>query len=376
MSERTGRALVQRRIDEHWSLEEITVDAPGPDEVRVRIKSAGLCRTDHHLIDRGYPQIRRPVVAGHEGAGVVEDVGENVKDIAPGDHVLFCIPVPSCGFCTACLRGLTYFCENGQYTGEGFQIADHQTRHHARGEDLSIFIFLGTFADYTVVNQRSCVKIDPSLPFEKVCTVGCAGVTGWGSVQNTAKTQPGETVVVLGVGGVGANALMAARFVGAKDVIAVDPLKSKRDVAPLFGADHAVADLAGAHDLVGSLTAGRMADVVIMALGAGDGELLAPSLDLLGKRGRAVIVNVHPDKETHAAVSLQNLQSYEKQILGCYSGSWNGYQGATFLLGLQERGLYDPGLIVTNTYTLETIDEGYADQEAGNCVRAVVVNDD
>jgi Zn-dependent alcohol dehydrogenase len=376
VSERKSRAIVQWRLDEGWGLEEITVDAPGPDEVRVRVKAAGLCRSDHHLIDRGYTEIRRPVVPGHEGAGIVDDVGENVKGITPGDHVLFCVPVPSCGYCVACLRGLTYFCENGQYTGEGFQIADHRPRHHGRSEDLSIFVFLGTFADYTVVNQHSCVKIDPSLSFEKVCTIGCAGVTGWGSVQNTARTQPGDTVVIMGVGGVGANALMAARFIGAKNVIAVDPLASKRAVATRFGADHAVASMEEARDLIGSLTAGRMADVVIMALGAGDGELIAPSLGLLGKRGRTVIVNVHPEEETHAAVSLKNLQSYEKQILGCSNGSWHGYQGAKFLLGLQERGLYDPGLIVTNTYSLETIDQGYADQLAGDCVRAVVVNTD
>ncbi len=376
MSERSSRAIVQWRIDQGWALEQITLDAPGHDEVCVRVKAAGLCRSDHHLIDGGYSEIRRPIVPGHEGAGVVAEVGGNVKGIKAGDHVLFCVPVPACGYCPACLSGLTYYCENGQYTGAGMQISDHRARHHGRGEDLSIFVFLGTFADYTIVNQFSCVKIDPSLPFEKVCTIGCAGVTGWGSVQNTARTQPGETVIVLGVGGVGANALMAARFIGAKDVIAVDPLSTKRDVASSFGANHAVANLEEARELVGSLSAGRMADVVIMALGTGDGELLAPSLGLLGKRGRVVIVNVHPEDETHAAVSLKNLQSYEKQVLGCSNGSWHGYHGATFLLGLHERGLYDPGLIVSDTYTLDTIDAGYADQEAGKCVRAVVVNAD
>lgn len=376
MGERTSRAVVQWSIDEGWGLEEITLDPPGPEEVLVRVKAAGLCRSDHHLIDRGYSEIRRPVVPGHEGAGVVEEVGSNVTDLAPGDHVLFCVPVPACGYCPACLRGLTYYCENGQYTGGGMQIADHGARHHGRGQDLSIFVFLGTFADHTVVNRHSCVAIDPSLDFKDVCTIGCAGVTGWGSVQNTAKTQPGEMVVVMGVGGVGANALMAARFVGARSVIAVDPLETKRKAALGFGADLAVENVDAARELVGSLSAGRMADVVIMALGAGDGELLAPSLGLLGKRGRCVIVNVHPEEETHAAVSLKNLQTYEKQILGCSNGSWHGYQGAKFLLALQERGLYDPGLIVTNTYSLESIDQGYADQIAGECVRAVVVNDD
>jgi NDMA-dependent alcohol dehydrogenase len=374
-TQRSSRAVVQWDVDSGWGLEDIVVDPPAAGEVLVRVRAAGLCRSDHHLIDGGYTEIRRPVVPGHEGAGVVEEVGPGVEGLRPGDHVLFSVPVPACGTCPACLRGLTYLCEEGQYTGRGMQVSDGTSRHHAKGQDLSIFVFLGTFAEYTVVHHLTCIKIDPGLAFERVCTIGCAGVTGWGAVQNTARTRPGETVVVLGVGGVGANSLMAARFLGAKDVIAVDPIAFKRESGLTFGANHAVSTIEEAHDLVGSLSAGRMADVAIMAMGEGDGTLLGPALDLLGKRGRAVVVNVHPEDETQATVSLKKLQGYEKQVLGCANGSWHGRHGGAFLIDLQQRGLYDPGLIVTRTYPLERFDEGYADQTAGRCVRAVVVCD-
>lgn len=373
--ETSSRAVVQWDRGGAWALEEITLDPPRTGEVRVRVMAAGLCHTDQTFANGGYASLRRPMIAGHEGAGVVEEVGPGVKSLTPGDHVLFCIPVPACGICHACLKGMAYFCEEGRHTVDGMQVSDFTSRHHARGLDLSLFVFLGTFADHTVVSQLSCLKIDPSLSFRDACTIGCAGVTGWGAVQNTGHVEPGDSVVVVGVGGVGANALMAARFLGAKDVIAVDPLASRREMAATFGADHSVASMDEARDLVNSLTSGRMAELVIMSMGLGDGSQLATSLSLLGKRGRAVIVNVHPEKESTATVSLNNVQSMEHQILGCFSGSWHGREGATFLLELQRRGLYNPGLLVSRTYTLEAIDEGYADQAAGLCVRAVVIND-
>jgi Zn-dependent alcohol dehydrogenase len=159
--------------------------------------------------------------------------------------------------------------------------------------------------------------------------VSCAGVTGWGSVQNTARLQGRETAVVVGIGGAGANALIAARFLGAADVVAVDPLASKREWAASFGANLAVSDFAEAREQVGALTRGRMADVVIMSMGVGDGSL-------------------------------------------CMSGSWHGRRGASFLLGLAERGLYDPGRIVDATYDLDHPAQGYEDQLAGRTLRGVV----
>ena len=366
------RAAVQWTLGTEWGIEEIRVDPPRRGEVRVRVEVAGLCHSDHTLFTGGYPEIRRPIVGGHEGAGVVDEVGPGVVDLVPGDPVVLCVPVPACGFCAACLRGLTYLCERGQFTGAGRQISDGTARHHARGKDLGVFVFLGTFGEFTVVDQWSCLKINPSLGRQEACTVACAGVTGWGSVQNTARFRAGETAVVIGIGGVGANALMAARFLGAADVVAVDPLSSKRALAAGFGANVVVGDFAEAREQVGALTRGRMADVVIMAMGVGDGSLMAEALSLVGKRGRVVVVNSHPDGESSASIRLRDLQSMEKQVLGCLSGSWHGRKGASFLLDLAERGLYDPGRIVDATYDLDHLAQGYEDQLAGRTLRGVV----
>jgi S-(hydroxymethyl)glutathione dehydrogenase/alcohol dehydrogenase len=355
-----------------WSIETIRVDEPRRGEVLVRLEASGLCHTDHHLAEGGYPDIARPLVGGHEGAGVVEATGAGVTGLAAGDRVVLCVPVPACGGCVACLRGMSHLCERGALTGGGRQISDGTSRHHARGTDLGIFVFAGTFAEYTVVAQETCHRVEGELTGLDVCSVSCAGVTGWGAVQNTAELRPGDVAVVVGVGGVGANALMAARYLGASAVLAVDPLARKRDLAKTFGADDAVSDLDQARMLVSEWTRGRMADVVIMAMGVGDGAQLAAGLALLGKRGRLAVVNVHPPEESTATVSLRDLQSMEKQVRGCLSGSWHGRQGVRFLLDLAARGRYDPARIVDATWTLDQIEEGYAHQLDGHSLRGVL----
>ncbi len=355
-----------------WSVETIHVDEPRRGEVLVRMEAAGLCHTDHHLVEGGYPDIRRPLVGGHEGAGVVEAVGPGVTELAPGDRVVLCVPVSACGVCVACLRGMSNLCEQGALTGAGRQIGDGTSRHHARGQDLGIFVFAGTFAEYTVVAQETCHRVENDLTGVEVCSVSCAGVTGWGAVQNTAELRPGDVAVVVGVGGVGANAIMAARHLGASAVLAVDPLERKRGLAAGYGADAAAADFGQARAIVSEWTRGRMADVVVMAMGVGNGQLLSDGLALLGKRGRLAVVNVHSPQETMASVSLRDLQSMEKQVRGCLSGSWHGRQGVRFLLDMSARGRYDPGAIVDATWKLDEIDAGYAHQLAGHSVRGVI----
>jgi S-(hydroxymethyl)glutathione dehydrogenase/alcohol dehydrogenase len=328
------------------------------------------------MVQGGYPELSRPIVGGHEGAGVIEMTGPDITGLEVGDHVLFCIPVPPCGTCPACLRALPHLCERGALIGRGRQISDGTARHHAGELDLAIFVFLGAFSEYTVVNASSCLRVDQSLSFAEVCTISCAGVTGWGSVQNTAELRAGEAAVVVGVGGVGANAVAAARFLGASWLLAVDPLDARRDLAMQLGADAAVPDVGEAAAAVDSATSGRGADAVIMAMSVGDGRLIADALPLLGKRGRLVVVNVHPETERSVSLSMRDLQLYEKQIRGCLSGSWHGRRGAEFLLDLARRGRYDPAAIVDRTYTLDQINLGYQDQTAGRTVRAVILMPD
>jgi S-(hydroxymethyl)glutathione dehydrogenase/alcohol dehydrogenase len=219
----------------------------------------------------------------------------------------------------------------------------------------------------------SCVVVDSSLRPEVACTLACAGVTGWGAVLNTARVRPGDVVVIAGVGGIGANALMAARFAGARAVIAIDSVPFKRATAARLGAAAAVATFDEALDAVGRLTDGRLAHQVIMAISNGDGRQLQDALSLVGKRGRVVIVNVHPAEETSATVSLRELQSLEKQVVGCLAGSWDGRKGIRFLAELQRRGLYDPSQILSRVYdSLEDLPLGYQDQSGGRIIRGAV----
>lgn len=367
-----GRAAVQWAEGERWTVEPITVDAPRRGEVRLRMESAGLCHSDLSMVEGGYPGWSRPLVGGHEGVGVVVDVGPDVESLAPGDRVLLAIPVPPCGDCPACLRGLTYLCERSGGMSAGRQILDGTARHHARGQDLATFVFLGAFAELTVVHQASCLKVPEGLDPVGVTSISCAGVTGWGSVQNTARVTAGETVVVVGVGGVGANAVAAGRHLGAGLLVGVDPMPVRRDLAQRLGADVVAASLDAAREVVHATTHGRMADVVVMCLGVGDGRLLGDALAVVGKRGRVVVVNVHPDSEATVSMSLRDLQIYEKQVLGCMSGSWHGRRGARFLMELATQGRYDTSLIVDRTYPLDQLEQGFADQAAGTTVRAVL----
>ena len=367
------RAAVHWGGDDQWSIETVDLDPPRPGEVLVRMLAAGLCHTDRALVQGSYPGVRRPVIGGHEGIGVVEEVGAGVTGLGEGDHVLFLIPVPPCGRCRACLAGWTHLCErSGAQVASGRQISDGTARHHARGQDVGIFVLLGLFAEYTVVNEASVLKIAPELSPYGYCTVSCAGVTGCGPVRNTAELQPGEVAVVVGVGGVGANAVQAARYLGASAVLAVDPLPARRELAVRLGADDAVGDLGAAHDRVAEWTHGRMADAVLMTAGPNDATMMSVALASLGRRGRLVVVNVHPDDDGGVALPLRELQEQEKQIRGCHSGSWHGRRGASFLLDLAARGRYDPAAIVSRTYPLADIDRGYAEQANGEVVRAVL----
>jgi NDMA-dependent alcohol dehydrogenase len=222
-----------------WSVEEIELDPPRHGEVLVEMGGSGLCHSDEHVLTGDLPW-PMPMVGGHEGAGTVLDVGPGVEGLAPGDRVIFGF-IPACGRCAACSAGMQNLCELGQYLGDGTQISDHTARHHARGQDLGLMCLLGTFAQHTVVSEANCIKIDDDIALDKACLLGCGVVTGWGSAVFAGGVQPGDTSVVVGVGGIGINAVQGAALSGSQYVVAVDPVEFKRDKALEFGATHAVA---------------------------------------------------------------------------------------------------------------------------------------
>ncbi len=291
------QAAILWEIGAPWSVEEIELDPPGPGEVLVKLAASGMCHSDEHVVTGDLP-FELPMIGGHEGAGVVEAVGEGVSWLAPGDHVVFGF-VPSCGRCASCSTGHQSLCDLGALIGIGRQV-DGTSRHHAQGQDLGIMCILGTFAHHTVVNEASCIKIDHDVPLDRACLLGCGVVTGWGSSVYAAGVRPGDVVAVVGIGGIGINAVQGARLAGAKQIWAIDPVEFKRSKAQEFGATHTAASLEEALPAITEASWGRLADKVIMTMGIGSGELIAAALAITAKRGRVVVTNLHPAVETSA----------------------------------------------------------------------------
>jgi NDMA-dependent alcohol dehydrogenase len=365
------KAAVLWEVGKDWSVEEIELDPPKQGEVQVRMAASGMCHSDEHLVTGDLP-FALPIIGGHEGAGVVEEVGEGVTWLKPGDHVVFGF-IPSCGRCPSCSTGHQNLCDLGAALGLGMQITDGTSRHHAQGKDVALMCLLGTFSHHTVVNEASCIKIEDDIPLDRACLLGCGVVTGWGSAVYAGDVQPGETVVVAGVGGIGANAIQGAKLAGAKRIIAIDPLENKREKAMDFGATHTAESFDAALPLVQDLTWGTMANKVILTMGVGDGELLASALALASKRGRVVITNIHPALETSATVSLLDLTLMEKQVVGSLFGSGNPRYDIPRLLGLYREGQLDLDGLISKTYTLDEVNVGYQDMRDGKNIRGVMV---
>jgi len=354
-----------------WKVETIDLDPPKAGEVLVRIAASGMCHSDEHLRTGDLGGIY-PIVGGHEGAGVVEEVGSGVEDLKPGDHVVFGF-VPACGKCPSCARGHSSVCDMGAVLMLGAQ-ADGTHRHHASdGTPLGTMVCLGTFAKHTVVNQASCVKILDHYPLDKACLIGCGVTTGWGSAVYAAEVKPGDDVVVIGIGGLGASAVQGARLAGAERIFAIDPVPFKLEMATKYGATHTASSIEEATPLINEVTWGKNADKVICTMGVGDGRLIESILQLTAKRGRVVVTNIHPMAEVNVTLSLTWLTLLEKQIVGTIFGSANIRYDIPHLLRLYDQGQLDLDSMVTRTYKLEDVNQGYADMLEGRNIRGVML---
>jgi len=364
------KAAILWEINAPWSVEEIELDAPKAGEVLVKLAASGMCHSDEHLVTGDLP-FELPIIGGHEGAGVVQQVGPGVSWLQPGDHVVFGF-IPSCGRCVSCSTGHSNLCDLGAYLGTGKQISDQTSRHHAKGKDLGTMCLLGTFAEHTVVNEASCIKIDKDVPLDRACLLGCGVVTGWGSSVYAAEVRPGDTVVVVGIGGIGANAVQGARLAGASKILAIDPVEFKREKAMEFGATHTASSMAEALPQLQGLTAGTMANKVIMTMGVGSGAVIHEAMALAAKGGRVVVTNIHPALEFSASISLLDLTLMQKQLVGSLFGSGNPRSDIPKLIGLYREGQLDLDGLVTREYALEEINEGYRAMRAGENIRGVI----
>ena len=376
------RAAVCSGLHEPWKTEEVEIDAPHAREVKVQMAYAGMCHSDEHLRSGDIsadPEILSmfgvdslfPCIGGHEGAGVVVEVGEGVETVAVGDHVAAAF-MPACGTCFWCASGRQHLCDLGMYTLAGPMIGDLTWRHHLGEGTVNRMAQLGTFAEYMVVNEASLVKIDPNASLKAASLISCGLSTGFGSAVDRAKVRPGETVVVIGCGGVGSGALQGARLAGARRIVAVDPVPFKLEMAQKIGATHTAASILEANLMLPELTEGRMADVVILTPGVLTGDLIAPAMALASKDGRVVTTAIAPFNQNQVDLNLFNFAMFNQALLGTVFGSVSPRVQIPNLLRLYEAGMFEVDDLITREYSLDQVQDGYDDLAAGTNIRGIV----
>lgn len=370
------KAAVAHGPREPFEIVELTLDGPGPGEVLIKFAAAGLCHSDLHVADGDWP-VRYPIVGGHEGSGVVEEVGVGVTKVAPGDHVVCCF-IPSCGTCRYCSTGRQNICDMGATILEGC-MPDGSFRFHGSGADGTVdyggFCMLGTFAERATVSAASVVKVDDWLPLSSAVLVGCGVTTGWASAVYDGGVRPGDTVVIYGIGGVGINAVQGAVHAGAKYVVAVDPVAFKRETATAFGATHTFATAEEAAAEIATLTWGQLADQAIITVGDLDEAVITAATNAVGKGGVVVIVGMGRLDTPDVHVPGTALALFAKTIKGTLFGGANPQYDIVRLLRLYDAGQLKLDELITRRYTLEQVNEGYADLRDGKIIRGVITYD-
>lgn len=367
-----SRAAVLWDLNRDFEVVELELDEPKQHEVLIRYVAAGFCHSDDLLRD-GSIVPRFPLVGGHEGAGVIEAVGPGVTRVAPGDHVV-CSFIPACGHCRFCATGQQNLCDLGATILDG-QMPDGTFRFHDGSVDVGAYCMLGTFAEYSVINETSCVKVDKSLPLESVVLTSCGIPTGWGSAVYVAEVQPGDTVVIYGIGGLGSAAVQGALHAGASHVVAVDPLENKRDMAKRLGATHTVSTADEAHGLVMDLTHGVGADKALVIIDLVTAEVVSAAMYAIRKGGTTVITGLAGPDTMSITFPSQHLSMFQKTIKGTLYGGCNPNHDIPRLVRLYQEGRLELDALVTSRYTLDQVNEGYADLRAGKNIRGVVVYD-
>lgn len=361
-------------LNSPWRVDEIELGDPVEGEVQVRMHAAGMCHSDYHLTTGATP-MALPALGGHEGAGVITKVGRGVTGLEEGDHVVMAF-IPACGNCPPCMKGFRSLCDRGAVLLSGKAIADGTNRIHAGSHEVSAMNLLGTFSPYMTVHQDSVVKIDKDVPFETAAIMGCAVPTGFGSATNVAEVKPGETVIIVGVGGIGMSALQGAVLSGARRVIAIDPVAFKRDQAVKFGATGVYPSMAEAIMPVMEETWGLMADKVIIAVGDMKGEYIEEALTLTAKTGTCVVTGMGSMVDADVKLNLFLFTMLQKTLKGNIFGGGSSHIETPRLVGLYKSGLLRVDEMITATYKLEDINSGYQDMVDGKNIRGVITFDE
>lgn len=360
----TMKAAVCYELGKPLIVEEIEIDPPREGEIKVRLAATAICHSDIHYI-RGDWRGQPPMVAGHEAAGVVEEIGENVTLAKPGDHVVVSL-LRSCGRCFYCTTGSPHMCE-ADYA------LNHESRlRNKRGQRIQHGIRTAAFAEYTIVEQSQVVRVPDDMPLDRASLLACGVITGAGAVINTAKVRPGESVVVIGTGGVGLNAVQGAVLSGAHPIIAVDLLENKLTAARTFGATHTInaAQEPAPEEIVRGLTAGRGADYVFVTVGSAGA--VAQGYEMVRRGGTEVIVGI-PERGATFALPIGALVLGGRTVKGSWMGFTNLSVDVPRLVALYQQGRLKLDELITGRYPLEEINEAINAVERGEALRNVIV---
>ncbi|HUB69781.1 MAG TPA: Zn-dependent alcohol dehydrogenase [Acidimicrobiales bacterium] len=364
----TVEAPVFRGVGLPMSLEEVTVLPPRKGEVAVRLVAGGVCHSCLHSIDGTLEGTPLPIILGDEGAGVVAAVGEGVTDLEPGDHVVLSW-APSCGSCRECMKGMPARCMRKPAFGV---LGDGETRFR-KGDEAIFHYGPATSSPYVVVPSSGAIRIDKALPLEHAALIGCCVATGAGAVFNTARVETGQSVAVIGCGGVGLNAVHAASLAGASPIVAVDPVDLKLVAAERLGASALVTVTGdGMAEAVRAASGGGV-DVAIVAVGSC--SAIEQAVAALNPGGKCVVIGAPP---TGAMLSIDphSLRGQEKMLMGCSYGSCNPPVDFPKFVEMFLSGRFNVAEMVSHRYALAEINEAYANLAAGKDLRGLIVFDE
>jgi S-(hydroxymethyl)glutathione dehydrogenase/alcohol dehydrogenase len=368
------RGAIMRAAPGTWEVVDLLADDPRQGEIQVKLTASGLCHSDDHVATGDLPVMHYPFLGGHEGGGIVTAVGPGTPGFQEGDHVVFSF-LPACGRCRWCANGQSYLCDSGATLLMGSRFDDPESFRiqTAGGEPVGQMCGLGTFAEVTTVDIKSAVKIPDDVPLEVACLVGCGVGTGWGSAVSAANVQAGETVIVMGIGGIGINAVQGAAYAGASHVIAVDPVAFKREKAMELGATHAYESIEEAADFARSVTNGQGADKAIVTIGITKGEHVAQAFSAIRKAGTVVVTGLGNLADVGVPIGLGELTLFAKELKGAMYGDLNPQADILRLLRLYQEGNLKLDELITTRYKLDDINQGYQDMHDGKNIRGVVV---
>ncbi len=346
------------------TIEQVEIDKPMAHEVLVKTMASGVCHSDLHFIDGLYP-MRAPTVLGHETSGIVEEVGQNVTYVKPGDHVIACLSI-FCGYCDNCLTGKTHLCQNRAATSRG---REDPPKLKLGGEAVGQMASIGSFAEKMLLHENALVKIRDDYPFDRAALIGCGVMTGVGAALNTAKVAPGSTVAVFGCGGVGLSVIQGARIAGARMIIAVDTIESKLATARELGATHIVdASTGNPVEKIVEMTGGG-ADYTFEAIG--NAKVAEQCFDALCAGGTATVIGMIPVGQKVELTGSMFLR--EKKIQGSSMGSNRFRVDMPRLIDFNLQGRLKLDEMITRRLKLEEVNEAFRAMKAGEVARSVLM---